>query len=130
MTFIVKSKKRNEVHHYPITPNARAILEDALKLSVGGSGLVFTTSTGKRIQYRARWLKIKKRANLPKEIRPHDLRHTFASLLASSGEVTLFEVQKLLGHKDIRSTERYAHLADKAMKGRLKSQTQSLGNIG
>lgn len=40
----------------------------------------------------------------------HTFRHTFASWLAQSGEVTPFELQKLMRHKHINMTLRYAHL--------------------
>ena len=38
------------------------------------------------------------------------MRHTFASWLAQSGKVTLMELQKLMRHKNITMTMRYAHL--------------------
>jgi len=60
---------------------------------------------------------IRKRAELPKDFRPlHGLRHTFASMLASSGQVDLFVLQKLLTHKSASMTMRYAHLRDDALR--------------
>lgn len=114
--FIVKSQTQDDIQHYPISPGVRAIFEDALKLSVEGSGLVFPSEVGKIILYPKIWARIKVRARIPLETRAHDLRHTFASRLLSSGKATLAEVQKLLNHKSPQMTERYAHLADEAMK--------------
>lgn len=54
------------------------------------------------------WGKIRKLAHL-EDVRIHDLRHTFASLAIKQG-VDLYTVSKLLGHKDIHTTTRYAHL--------------------
>jgi integrase len=44
---------------------------------------------------------------------PHDLRHTAASWLVQSG-VTLYDIQALLGHSSVATTQRYAHLAPDA----------------
>ncbi len=38
------------------------------------------------------------------------MRHAFASWLVQSGKVTLMELQKLMRHKNITMTMRYAHL--------------------
>ncbi|MFE3105059.1 tyrosine-type recombinase/integrase [Nocardia tengchongensis] len=45
------------------------------------------------------------------KVRPHDLRHTYAGRLVRSG-IPLQQVQKLLGHASIRTTQRYASLGD------------------
>ncbi len=42
------------------------------------------------------------------DFRFHDLRHTFATRLAQAG-VDLYKISKLLGHKDIKMTQRYSH---------------------
>ena len=55
------------------------------------------------------WDRIRKRAGLD-GVRLHDLRHTFASRALALGE-TLPVIGKLLGHSDIETTARYAHLA-------------------
>jgi integrase len=53
----------------------------------------------------------------PPDFRPnHGLRHTFASHLASSGEVDLYTLQRLMTHKSPMMTQRYAHLRDEALK--------------
>ena len=50
----------------------------------------------------------RKKAGL-QDVRLHDLRHSFASILINSGR-SLYEVQHLLGHTQVKTTERYAHL--------------------
>lgn len=55
------------------------------------------------------WNTARIEAGLP-ELRIHDLRHSFASFLVNAGR-SLYEVQELLGHADIRTTSRYAHLS-------------------
>ena len=44
------------------------------------------------------------------ELRMHDLRHSFASFLINSNH-SLYVVQKLLGHTQIKTTARYSHVS-------------------
>ena len=61
--------------------------------------------------------KIKDDAGLPKDFRAlHGLRHVYASMLASSSEVDMYTLQKLLTHKSPLMTQRYAHLRDETLK--------------
>lgn len=60
------------------------------------------------------WRRIRKKAGIT--IRFHDLRHTYASYLASSGKVDIYTLKKLLGHSTIEMTQRYAHLVNGALK--------------
>lgn len=59
------------------------------------------------------WTRIRSLAGI-EDVRLHDLRHTFASLAIKQG-VDLYTVSKLLGHKDIKTTTRYAHLEVKQL---------------
>jgi integrase len=59
------------------------------------------------------WSRIRKRSGLL-DVRLHDLRHSFASFLVNKG-VSLYIVQSLLGHTQVRATQRYAHLADETL---------------
>lgn len=107
-----KSGKTTQI---PMSTAAREILQSIQQTK---SHYLFPGKNGgKRIELRRFTERIRKRANLPEGFRPfHGLRHTYASWLASSGKVDLFTLQKLLTHGSPQMTQRYAHLADEAMK--------------
>jgi integrase len=60
------------------------------------------------------WQEIRKRAGL-EDVHIHDLRHSFASMAVSKGE-NLPMIGKLLGHTQVQTTARYAHLASDPVK--------------
>ncbi|MGJ0311917.1 tyrosine-type recombinase/integrase [Aliarcobacter cryaerophilus] len=59
------------------------------------------------------WNSARTKANL-KEVRMHDLRHTYASALVNA-KCSLYEVQVLLGHSTAKMTQRYAHLSNESL---------------
>jgi integrase len=100
----------------PLPDDARELLK--LRPRRDGSPYVFPGRGGRqKIDASKHFRAIRKAANLPKDFRPmHGLRHVFASMLASSGEVDLYTLQKLLTHKSATMTQRYAHLRDETLK--------------
>ncbi len=100
----------------PLNQAAKEILENHPRLY--DSPFVFPGRGGKqRTEIRRPIDRIRKAAGLPQDFRPlHGLRHTFASMLASSGQVDLYTLQKLLTHKTPAMTQRYAHLRDDALR--------------
>ena len=67
------------------------------------------------------WDKARKSANID-AVRMHDLRHSFASALVNSG-MTLYDVKEILGHTNIKTTERYAHLSNSRLRQAAESVT-------
>lgn len=68
-----------------------------------------------QIQYKAQQSGVDTESGNLIDVRIHDLRHSFASTAAASG-MSLFMIGKLLGHKNSRTTERYAHLIGDPMR--------------
>lgn len=84
------------------------------------SPYVFPASKGEALHWTGTkriWEDVRAKAGLS-DVRLHDLRHTYASLAvgAAGGGNSLAVIGKLLGHKDVRTTARYAHLADDPVK--------------
>jgi len=105
-----KQRKTSQFHVLPITAQARELL---------GSGAAQNQTIFNQLRYSSktstelcRWAIA---AGVSKRISFHSARHTHATLLLSHG-VDIYTVSKLLGHKHIVSTERYAHLTDNLKK--------------
>jgi len=105
----------------PLNEQARAVLESHPRHAENVFVRKEKTDEG-TIEYypfndiKERVNKIKDAAKIPADFRAlHGLRHTYASMLASSGAVDLYTLQKLLTHKSAKMTQRYAHLHDDAL---------------
>ena len=94
----------------PLPEAARAVL-DSLESTEGNPYVIAGKLPGSHVtDLQHPWRRIRARAELP-GVRIHDLRHTYASN-AVSGGMPIQMVGKLLGHSQIQTTMRYAHLAD------------------
>jgi integrase len=111
----IRDPKGGQDQKIPLNQEARDLLEAHLRT---GSPYVFPGRGGKmRVDITKQVNRIKEAAGLPKDFRAlHGLRHVYASMLASSGQVDLYTLQKLLTHKSPAMTQRYAHLRDEALK--------------
>jgi integrase len=76
---------------------------------------------GKGVRYA--WEKVRRQAGLD-GVRFHDIRHSYASLLASSGQ-SLPVIGRLLGHTQAQTTLRYSHLQDDV----LREATAGVGKL-
>jgi len=112
----LKDPKGGPDQKIPINNSAMDLLERIPKNN--SSSFVFPGKNGgQRTNINKAVNEIKAAAGLPKDFRPlHGLRHVFASMLASSGQVDMYTLQKLLTHKDPKMTQRYAHLRDETLK--------------
>ncbi|MBP6952516.1 MAG: tyrosine-type recombinase/integrase [Alphaproteobacteria bacterium] len=106
--------KQRRMEHLPLSFQVIEMLKD-MKTEAESPFLFPGKVPGKPLQeIKKAWDTIRKRAGLP-DVRLHDLRHTYASHLVSSG-LSLSIVGKLLGHTQASTTQRYAHLADKPLR--------------
>lgn len=69
------------------------------------------------------WDTVRKRAGLA-DVRMHDLRHSFASNLVNSGQ-SIYVVGKLLGHSQVKTTQRYAHLSDATLQAAMNDASHA-----
>ncbi len=110
----------------PISDEAAAVFQNISRTEYvipGPDGDIKKTSEyvipgpdgGRKKTFRHPWYNIRKAAGLPAHYRLHGLRHNFASHVISNG-TDLYTTGKLLTHKDIRTTKRYAHLSDEALR--------------
>ena len=96
------------VRTIPLSDKAKQIFA-SLQIQDGNPYVFCGNIPGKPlVNIRGTWRKIRILAGIP-DVRIHDLRHSFASFALKEG-VDLYTVSKLLGHKNIATTTRYAHL--------------------
>ena len=116
----VKSKKTNTKGRViPIGDSAVEVLKyyinnGRVQLAINPSEeALFLNNRGQRLTRQGLWLIIKhyvESVGIASEVTPHTLRHSFAAHKLSQGQ-SLQDIQKLLGHANISTTQVYAHLS-------------------
>ncbi|MDP6527717.1 MAG: site-specific integrase, partial [Candidatus Pacebacteria bacterium] len=126
-TILIQKTKNGRPKTVPLNETALSILEKKSKVGSIKNDLVFISDHGTKIKGSNLWRAFKKaleRAGI-EDFTFHDLRHTFATRLVQRGE-DIYKVAKLLGHKDIRMTQRYSHHTSES----LRSGVEVLVNQG
>lgn len=98
-------------HRVPLSAPARALLAELRRKADNDAEFVFPSRFGgHRVEIKKTWHAACKAAKIV-GANAHDLRHTYASVLASSGH-SLPIIGRLLGHSQAATTQRYSHLQD------------------
>jgi integrase len=126
--------KQKLEHRTPLSAPARLLLLEILADEIVRAGAKGTelaqwvfpsrVNGGPRDAIQRRWVEICAAAGFKTPVRVHDLRHTYASILASSGQ-SLLIIGQLLGHTQASTTHRYSHLFDDP----LRAATERVGAI-
>jgi integrase len=117
--------KNNTPRTMPLTKALQQLIPRYQKAK---SAHVFPGKKGRRTTIRTAFNGACRRAGI-ENLRFHDLRHTFASDLVNKG-IDLMTIMKLMGHKSIQSTMRYAHLQKKRLREAMEQASAPPGNDG
>ncbi len=108
--------KQRRIHRIPISTEAVALVRLRREAAPAGCPFLFPGDLEGQpvIELKHFWARMREVAHIP-DVRIHYLRHTFASLLVSGG-ASLEMIGKLLGHTQIGTTQRYAHLIESPLR--------------
>jgi site-specific recombinase XerD len=116
----VLKTKNKDPKTVPMSDTITEMLKGKAKV-ISMSGYVFCTANNTKIRPRnlqREFSNAIQKAGI-ENFRFHDLRHTFATRLVQSG-VDLYSVARLLGHRDISTTQRYAHHCPESLRNSVK----------
>ena len=126
-TWRIPLPKSGKARHVPLSDGVLAILRELPQRS----DVPYVFANQKTLEPYASifnsWNTARKRANLP-DVRVHDLRHLFASMLINQGR-SLYEVQNILGHTQVKTTQRYAHLSNETLLEAANAGTQAVESV-
>ncbi len=115
------SKERIIPIHSKAIKAVKTYLDESRPKLLGATGetSLFLNRRGQRLTRQGFWLILKgyaEKARIEADITPHVLRHSIATHLLHSGKMNLRELQELLGHANISTTQIYTHLTTEHLK--------------
>jgi integrase len=126
-TWRIPVTKSGKARHVPLSDGALTVLS-SVPVNQYTPYVFANPATNKPfISIYCAWNTARKQAGLA-DVRMHDLRHSFASLLINSGR-TLYEVQHILGHTQVKTTQRYAHLSQDTLLDAANAATRAMGAV-
>ncbi|GAB6070009.1 site-specific integrase [Thiomicrorhabdus hydrogeniphila] len=124
-TWRVPMSKTGKSRHVPLSKAAIDVLEHVPRFE----GCPYVVPNPKTLKpfndIFQSWDTARKRAGLP-DVRMHDLRHSMASNLVNSGR-SIYEVAKILGHSQIQTSQRYAHLSQDTLLAAVDAAAEATG---
>ncbi len=121
-TILIQNTKSGRPRTIPLNRFASGVLKNKFEEKVRNiKDLVFVSSIGSKVDpsnLRREFYKVLKKAGI-ENFKFHDIRHTFATRLAQKG-IDIYKIAKLLGHEDIRMTQRYAHHCPDSLRSGVK----------
>ena len=117
--------KQKSLHRVALSDVAVRLLLEMRRHSPDEAWVFPARRGGHRVTLREPWDAIRAAAGIP-DVRLHDLRHTFASISASSG-ASLPLIGAMLGHASPATTHRYAHLLDDPQRAAANRVAEAIG---
>lgn len=113
--------KTGRFRYVPMNPFLRSVLQEHFEKRREASEYVFLNPEGGPINTNhigRIFHRLREKAGIKNKIRFHDLRHTFASQVMMNKETAdIYVLRNILGHTDVKMTQRYAHLAHDHLAG-------------
>lgn len=123
----IEFNKSGTTHYVPLSTGAITLLRNTERVE-GVDHIFFNPDTLQPyVNIFHAWNKVRKLAGI-EDIRLHDLRHSYASFLVNQGR-SIYEVQKILGHSTVKTTQRYAHLSNETLLAATNSVAQYVSGI-
>lgn len=110
--FVIRNtlSKNSKTIHKPINSDSFLAFRRLRSMYPNSKYVFYNPKTHTHVKTFRRGFKLAVQRSKIGDLRIHDLRHTFASILVQKG-VPIYQVSTLLGHSDTRITQKYAHFS-------------------